>query len=244
MSSEEAQSEFDHAVALLGVEAEYILNDRLDQGDYYVSDDEPYPGFEGPWVYVDDGKARLLCRWMTVGDGDDFADEDSPDGDFGDVTLDSLDLDKSARWGIDMWAAEAAILAGYRVGEPSRAQAAHAAFVIIRETMRAIAARTRGVEYRARVNDLGVVEHELVVDGGGGLPCAWVRTWPLHAQGAGVEARFSLGEGSDYVDLSFTPAPAPHHGRVCAATEESLDSLFRLVDRAIAGGGQVRELPM
>lgn len=244
MSSEEAQAEFDHAVAVLGVEVEYILNDRIDRWDCYVSDDEPYPGFEGPWVYVADGKARLLCRWVTVGDGDDFADEDSPDGDFGDVTIDSLDLDKSARWRVDMWAAEAAILAGYRVGEPSRAQAMHAAFVIIRETMLAIAARTRGVEYRTSANDLGVIEHELVVDGGGGLPCAWVRTWPLHAQGAGVEARFSLGEGSDYVDLSFSPQPAEHGGLMSASTEENLDALFRLVDRAIAGGGQVRELPM
>lgn len=241
MSSEEAQAEFDHAVAVLGVEAEYILNNRLDHGDCYVSDDEPYPGLEGPWVYVDDGKARLLCRWVTVGDGDVFADEDSPDGDFGDVTLDSLDLDKYARWRIDMWAAEAAILAGYRVGEPSRTQAVHAVFVIISETMRAVAARTRGVEYRARVNDLGVVEHELEVDGR--LPCAWVRTWPLHTSG-GVEARFALDEGSGYVDLAFTPAPSEHGGLVSAATEESLDSLFRLVDRAIAGGGQVREPPM
>ena len=244
MSSEESQAAFDHAVAVLGVEAEYILNDHLGRWGCYVSDDEPYPGFEGPWVYVDDGKARLLCRWVTVGGGDDFADEDSPDGGFGDVTLDSLDLDKSARLRVGMWAAEAAILAGYRVGEPSRTQAMHAAFVIIRETMLAVAARTRGVEYRARVNDLGVVEHELVVDGGGGLPCAWVCTLPLHAPGAGVEARFSLGEGSDYVDLSFSPQPDEHRGLMSASTEENIDVLFRLVDQAIAGGGQVRELPM
>ncbi len=242
MSSEEAQAEFDHAVAVLGVEVEYILNDRIDHGDCYVSDDEPYPGLEGPWVYVDHGKARLLCRWATVGDGDVFADEDSPDGDFGDVTLDSLDLDRFARWRVDMWAAEAAILAGYRVGEPSRAQAAHAVFVIIRETMRGVAARTRGVEYSASVSGTGVVEHRLEVDGR--PPCAWVRTWPMHASDAGVEARFALDEGSDYVDLSFTPQPAEHRGLMSAATEENLDSLFRLVDRAIAGDGQVRELPM
>lgn len=244
MSSEEAQAAFDHAVAVLGVEVEYILNDP-DNVDCYVSDDEPYPGFEGPWVYVDDGNARLLCRWVTEGEGCVFADEDSADGDFGDVTLDSLDLDKSARWRVDMWAAEEAILAGYRVGEPSRAQVMHAAFIIIRETLLAIAARTRGVEYRTSVNDLGIVEHELVVDGGG-LPCAWVRTWPLHSPGGrgSVEARFSLGEGSDYVDLSFSPQPAEHSGLMCASTEENLDALFRLVDQAIAGGGQVRELPM
>lgn len=244
MSSEEAQAAFDHAVAVLGVEAEYILNDHLDHWDCYVSDDEPYPGFEGVWVYVDDGKARLLCRWVTEGDSCVFADEDSPDGDFGDVTLDSIDLDKSARWRVEMWAVEEAILAGYRVGEPSRAQAMHSAFIIIRETLRAVAARTRGVEYRARVNNLGIVEHEIEVDGG--LPCAWVRTWPLHSPGGrgSVEARFSLGEGSDYVDLSFSPQPAEHRGLMSASTEENLDALFRLVDQAIAGGGQVRELPM
>lgn len=66
----------------------------------------------------------------------------------------------------------------------------------------------------------------------------------MHASDAGVEARFALDEGSDYVDLTFTPEPSEHGGLVSAATEESLDSLFRLVDRAIAGGGQVRELPM
>lgn len=242
MSSEEAQAEFDHAVAVLGVEVEYILNDRIDHGDCYVSDDEPYPGLEGPWVYVDHGKARLLCRWATVGDGDVFADEDSPDGDFGDVTLDSLDLDRFARWRVDMWAVEAAIFAGYRVGEPSRAQAMHAVFVIIRETMRAVAARTRGVEYRASVSGTGVVEHRLEVDGR--LPCAWVRTWPMHASDAGVEARFALAEGSDYADLAFTPKPSEHGGLMSASTEENLDALFRLVDQAIAGGGQVRELPM
>lgn len=116
MSSEEAQAEFDHAVAVLGVEVEYILNDRIDHGDCYVSDDEPYPGLEGPWVYVDHGKARLLCRWATVGDGDVFADEDSPDGDFGDVTLESLDLATEPRRRVEAWAAEEAEAAGYRLG--------------------------------------------------------------------------------------------------------------------------------
>ena len=115
MSSEEAQAAFDHAVAVLGVEVEYILNDP-DNVDCYVSDDEPYPGFEGPWVYVDDGNARLLCRWVTVGDGDDFADEDSPDGDFGDVTIDSLDLATEPRRRVEAWAAEEAKAAGYRLG--------------------------------------------------------------------------------------------------------------------------------
>ena len=116
MSTEEAQTQFDHAVAVLGVEAEYILNGHLDRGDCYVSDDEPYAGFEGPWVYVNGGQARLLCRWVTEGDGDVFADEDSPDGDFGDVTLDSLDLATEPRRRVEAWAAEEAEAAGYRLG--------------------------------------------------------------------------------------------------------------------------------
>lgn len=97
MSSEESQAQFDH-------------------GDCYVSDDEPYPGFEGPWVYVDDGQARLLCRWVTEEDSCVFADEDSPDGDFGDVTLDSLDLAPEPRRRVEAWAAEEAEAAGYRLG--------------------------------------------------------------------------------------------------------------------------------
>lgn len=116
MSSEESQAAFDHAVAVLGVEAEYILNGHLDHGDCYVSDDEPYAGFEGTWVYVNDGKARLLCRWVTEGDSCVFADEDSPDGDFGDVTLDSLDLAPEPRRRVEAWAAEEAEAAGYRLG--------------------------------------------------------------------------------------------------------------------------------
>lgn len=116
MSSEEAQAEFDHAVAVLGVEVEYILNDRIDHGDCYVSDDEPYPGLEGPWVYVEHGQARLLCRWVTEGDSCVFADEDSPDGDFGDVTLESLDLATEPRRRAEAWAAEEAEAAGYRLG--------------------------------------------------------------------------------------------------------------------------------
>lgn len=116
MSSEEAQAAFDHAVAVLGVEAEYILNGHLDHGDCYVSDDEPYAGFEGTWVYVNDGKARLLCRWVTEGDSCVFADEGSPDGDFGDITLDSLDLAPEPRRRVEAWAAEEAEAAGYRLG--------------------------------------------------------------------------------------------------------------------------------
>lgn len=115
-SAEESQTEFDHAVAVLGVEVEYILGGHLDHGDCYVSDDEPYPGFEGVWVYVDGGRARLLCRWVVEGDGDVFADDDSPDGDFGDVTLDSLDLAEEPRRRVEAWAAGEAGAAGYRIG--------------------------------------------------------------------------------------------------------------------------------
>lgn len=115
-SAEESRIEFDHAVAVLGVEVEYILNGRLDHGDCYVSDDEPCPGFEGVWVYVDGGRPRLLCRWVVEGDGDVFADDDCSDGDFGDVTLDSLDLAPEPRRRVEAWAAEEAGAAGYRIG--------------------------------------------------------------------------------------------------------------------------------
>lgn len=102
MSAEESRAEFDHAVAVLGVEVEYILNGRLDHGDCYVCDDEPCPGFEGVWVYVADGQARLLCRWVVEG--------------VGDVTLDSLDLAEEPRRRVEAWVAGEAGAAGYRIG--------------------------------------------------------------------------------------------------------------------------------
>lgn len=97
----------------LETEVEYILDGLDEHGGSYVSDDEPYPGFHGPWVYVDGGVARLLCRWVVDGPGDIFAADDDPDGDFGDLTLDILDLPADARAKVDAWAAvEAADLLG------------------------------------------------------------------------------------------------------------------------------------
>ena len=160
MSTEESQAEFDHAVAVLGVEVECILNDHLDHGGCYISDDEPYPGFEGVWVYVEHGQARLLCRWVTVGDGDDFADEDSPDGDFGDVTLDSLDLAPEPRRRVEAWAAEEAKAAGYRIGELTAAQAARKVRLGIANAMRAAARRT-GAMYQCSAVDLDVTEYKI-----------------------------------------------------------------------------------
>lgn len=89
----------------LETEVEHILAGLDEHGGSYVSDDEPYPGFHGPWIYVDGGAARMLCRWVVNGPGNIFATEDAPDGDFGDLTLDILDLPTDARAKVDAWAA-------------------------------------------------------------------------------------------------------------------------------------------
>ena len=48
----------------LETEVEHILDGLDEHGGSYVSDDEPYPGFHGPWIYVDGGAARL-ADWLS-----------------------------------------------------------------------------------------------------------------------------------------------------------------------------------
>lgn len=248
MSSEESKAEFDHAVAVLGVEVEYILNDRIDHGDCYVSDDEPYPGFEGPWVYVEDGQARLLCRWVTVGDGDVFADEDSPDGDFGDVTLDSLDMDPEARATVELWAGGEAIAAGFQVGEPmTAAEAAQDALNAVSDMMQDTARRT-AADYRCVDAGDGVTEHTLRV--GTRPPCARVRVRLPQADGefGSVRGSVAVFAGAPAEDFDFLVVPTdpeelggpggpvePYRGIV------ALEIMRGFIARAAEAGGELQE---
>lgn len=247
MSTEESQAEFDHAVVVLGVEAEYILNGHLDHGDCYVSDDEPYPGFEGPWVYVADGKARLLCRWVTVGDGDDFADEDSPDGDFGDVTLNSLDLAPEARAAVKEWAEKEAIANGFQVGEPlTAAQAAQDALNTVSDMMQNTARRTCA-DYRCVAVDDGVTEHTLRV--GGRPPCARVRVRLPQADGELGSVRGSVAYDTNAPAQDFDFLVDPRNleelggpgGPVFYLATVSLEIMRGFIARAAEVGAELQE---
>ena len=247
MSSAEAQAEFDHAVTVLGVEVEYILNDP-DNVDCYVSDDEPYPGFEGPWVYVDDRKARLLCRWVTEGDSCVFADEDSPDGDFGDVTIDSLDLDPEARDTVELWAEREAEANGFQVGEPMTAvEAAQDALDTVSKMMQDTARRT-AADYRCVAVGDGVTEHTLRV--GTRPPCARVRVRLPQADGefGSVRGSVAVFAGAPAEDFDFLVVPTdleelggpggpiePYRGVV------ALEIMRWFVARAADGGGELQE---
>lgn len=241
MSSEEAQAAFYHAVAVLGVEVEHILNDP-DNVDCYVSDVEPYPGFEGPWVYVDDGNARLLCRWVTEGEGCVFSDEDWPDGDFGDVTLDSLDLATEPRRRVEAWAAEEAKGAGYRIGELTAAQAARKVRLGIENAMR-VAARRTGAVYQCSAVDLDVTEYTLRA--GGRRPCIWFRVCLPKADGelGSVECRFAPAAGVPYEDVRFFVNPGGELWPGFEPAEFILNVLRRIIGVVAAGDGELQELP-
>lgn len=247
MSSEESQVAFDHAVAVLGVEVERILNDP-DNVDCYVFDVEPYPGFEGPWVYVDDRNARLLCRWVTEGEGCVFADEDSPDGDFGDVTLDSLDLDPEARDTVKWWAEREAKANGFQVGEPMTAdEAAQDALNTVSKMMQDTARRT-AADYRCVTVDDGVTEHTLRI--GTRPPCARVRVRLPQADGefGSVRGSIAIAAGAPAEDFDFLVVPTdpeelggpggpiePYRGIV------ALEIMRCFVARAADAGGELQE---
>lgn len=242
MSTGESQAAFDHAVAVLGVEAEYILNGHLDHGDCIVSDDEPYSGFEGVWVYVNGGQARLLCRWVTEGDGDVFADEDWPDGDFGDVTLDSLDLAQEPRRRVEAWAAEEAEAAGYQIGELTAVQAARKVRLGIENAMR-VAARRTGAVYQCSNPVAGVTEHILMA--GGRRACIWFRVCMPQADGdlGSVECHFAPAAGVPYEDLSLFVNPGGERWPGFEPAEFILNVLRRIIGVVAGGDGELRELP-